>query len=121
MAESTTDKAKEAVEQPRFDFGNLSWSGMKRIAAIEAAMMDAEKTGDYEKQGPLVDELQALLQQIIVFVPRELVVNDAPDVIDWGDADQFNTYLRGDAFNVLLQSMKFNQIELQKKFIPSRN
>ena len=66
----------------------------------------------------LVDERHELMAQVLVDVPREYVVADAPAEIDWSDVESIWDYVREDASNMLHQDVHNGWLEKPKNLRP---
>jgi len=75
-----------------FDFSNVGrqW---RREWIRKASEMSEAADGDLEKMMQIDDELLPLAIQVVKSVPKSLLTNNAPDVLDWSDPDSLE-YLR---------------------------
>ena len=104
-------------DTPVFDFENISrkWEKEWRKANIEltatAQLIEADSTGADDKIMAVrgIDDIDAirekLLAQIVVSIPREWLIKDAPADIDWSDPTAFDEWLKMGKFNDLVVSV----------------
>lgn len=100
---------------PTFDFSRVSYRQGRemtraqiRLAHVVQKMDALPPEADLE---PLLSEYDALLdiqadyvRQCIEFVPRDWLIDSAPDTIDWHDPASLD-YLRADKFTALIEAM----------------
>jgi hypothetical protein len=101
---------------PVFDFENVSrkWEKQWRKVNVDltatAQLIEADSTGADDKIMAVrsIDDIDAirekLLSQIVVSIPREWLVKDAPKDIDWSDVASFD-WLKMGKFNDLVASV----------------
>ena len=112
--------AEEAITEPQFDFSNTSYRNGRRMSRLqmEVELMQRRINEAPAEQGmPLLDELDRLLDemedaimQAVVAVPRDWLVTDAPDLIQWGTKDALQ-WLRSNKFQALMAAL----MEAQRK------
>ena len=100
MTEQNQNGAK-----PEFDFSNFSWRDDRRIMILQAKIGKAAEDHDIEaiEEGYL--EIERFFAIILVSVPREWLVKNAPASIDWSQPDSLQ-WLRGDKSKDLLTALQ---------------
>jgi len=125
------------IEQPTFDFSNISYGWSKRWASIvmkidvDSALIDNPARPDADPElvaqlrvkrlealngwDDLVTQRDALLCEVLVSVPRGWLVLDAPDEIDWHNPDSLGQYLLESRIADLLNAMAEARNTREKK------
>jgi len=111
-------------ETPRFNFRNVSRKWAKKFARTQVAMaqhavviggdarddltpeeqqtLNAGRIASMDEIFKLEDERDALLIQVLEYVPMDWLVDGAPDDLTWDDVDDLD-WLRADRFDELVQ------------------
>ena len=73
------------MDKPLFDFSRRSWKDAKDVTLREMRRRDAALKNDVALMEQVFDEQQAALAKVLVSVPRDWLVPDAPEKLDWRD------------------------------------
>lgn len=105
-------------DKPEFDFTRFSWRDAKAITRLQAraarvaalletkeALLDrAAFDSALDEQDAIFEELQGYITRVLVSVPADWLVPNAPDALDWTDPTSLD-WLRGSAFGQLQTMM----------------
>jgi len=104
---------KQQGPRPIFDFSRMSHRDSKalgrsqlRLQRLAAQLADAASMPDDEfekKMGELdamIEEAEGYISRVLVDVPREWLLPDAPDDLDWSDVRSLD-WLRSDKMDAL--------------------
>jgi hypothetical protein len=111
-------------ETPRFNFRNVSRKWAKQFARTQVSMaqhavvigadarddltpeeqqtLNAGRIASMDEIFKLEDERDALLIQVLEYVPMDWLVDGAPDDLSWDDVDDLD-WLQADRFDELVQ------------------
>lgn len=76
--------------EPKFDLGNLSWRDSKALAMLQMQTQAAQTNRDIPALEAAFAGMEHFLSRVVVDVPREWLVKDAPAELDWAEPDSFN-------------------------------
>lgn len=124
-------------EQPTFDFSNISYKWSKEWARIvmrldvdstlidnparpdadpeQVAALKVKRLEALDRWDDLVSLRDAMLCEVLVSVPREWLVADAPDEIDWHDPANLGAYLLQSRIADLITAMSEARTTREKK------
>lgn len=78
-------------DKPRFRFPVMSWGDSRRFAVLQARLRRLGREDcSPEETAACFDELQQMLARLVVSVPREWLVEGAPEHLDWSDPASFD-------------------------------
>ncbi len=89
----TTDVLDDPVEHepvPSLDMENLSWRMSKDFTRLGGQITQAQKSGQFDQLDGLFMEVQALMALVVLDVPAEWLVKNAPKNLDWSKAESFD-------------------------------
>jgi len=102
------------VENPVFDFDDISWADEKEKSLALSALSKAQASGDVDGLALAFGRVEQYMTKCLVSVPRAWLVKSAPETINWGEQASF-AYIKGAKFTDLLQALNVAQSEAQKK------
>lgn len=79
-----------AEEKPVFNFDDLSWADSKELSLAQTRIRTANAAGDIEGLISGFADMQRFLARVVVSIPRDWLVNSAPEQIDWSDSASFD-------------------------------
>lgn len=88
---------------PEFDLSNLSWKDAKSLSTQQMRLAQAQEARDIGGIETGYASLEQSLSRVVVSVPRDWLVDDAPVDIDWSDPASFN-WLRGSRMTDLVKA-----------------
>lgn len=128
--------SKNGAEKPTFDFTRVSKEWNHQFALSLTAVTKAEitlkrpqpKTDDYDvltefydKQEEaltvierLAGEQAGMVAQVLVDVPRDWLLETAPDAIDWGDPASLN-FVQADRYGEMLEMIRNGEARSKAK------
>ena len=86
--------------QPIFDRSRISHRENKQVSVLQARLKAAQASGDWQEIETCLNQTDAFFARFLVSVPRTWLVPNAPDTLDWSDADSLN-WLQADRYNDL--------------------
>jgi hypothetical protein len=110
-------------QKPVFDYSGHSWKDSKRLQVLQARanqadalLNDPETLVDPDAfdealamLDQVTDEFEAAIARVLVDVPRDWLVPDAPETLDWHDPESLN-WLQATHMKTLREAM----VEAQK-------
>jgi hypothetical protein len=89
----------------------MQWSAVLQgdakddLSDDEQEMLTAGRLEAATQVNALMDRRNELAAMVLVDVPREWLVTDAPDAIDWSDPENLLDYVKDKHFNHLLKGI----------------
>jgi hypothetical protein len=86
------------------DRSNVSWRDSKRASKLFYRMetLDIQDPDEWEEEyDSLWDQIQEHLSKVIVSIPQEWLVSDAPEDLDWSDGTSID-WIRSDKISDLI-------------------
>lgn len=103
-------------DQPVFDFSRMSHRDSKALGRAQlrlqrlaaqlgdaAAMPDDEFEAKMSTLDAMIEEAEGYISLVLVDVPRDWLLPEAPDSLDWTDAHSLN-WLRSDKMDALREA-----------------
>jgi len=84
------------------------------LSDVEQQRVEVAKIEAHQKLNELIDESTSLMAQVLVTVPREWLVAEAPDEIDWSNPDSILDYVREDMSSELVLAVSVARNEAAK-------
>jgi hypothetical protein len=78
------------ADKPTFDLGNLSWKDSKALSTQQIRLARAQEERDAVGLEAGFAGMERFLARAVVSVPRDWLVTDAPDALDWSDPASFD-------------------------------
>jgi hypothetical protein len=78
---------------PQFDFSELSWGDEKAFSRINLLILKSQEINDADMLSEAHQTLDGYMAKIITYIPRDWLINSAPESIDWKDPASLN-YIR---------------------------
>jgi hypothetical protein len=88
----------------KFDLSRLSWKDSKALSVQQMKLARAQDERDVAGVEAGFNGLETFLAKVVVDVPRDWLVADAPEVIDWSDPASFD-WLRGGRMKDLMKAV----------------
>lgn len=89
------------TDKPTFDLSNLSWKDSKALSLQQIKVARAQSDRDAAGLEAGYAGIESFLAKVVVSVPRDWLVADAPEEIDWSDPASFD-WLRGSHMKKLM-------------------
>lgn len=123
--------SKDNGVHPEFDFSRVprAWrkkwlAAVTEITEIQARLQDpgtnptkeemATMAQDMRRIQELAEVQQVLIAQVVVSVPSSMVHHDAPDNLDWSDAESYD-WLTDEGYQQLVLDMQTERRDTAKK------
>ena len=88
---------------PQFDLSRLSWKDSKALSVQQMRLAKAQAERDIDGIEAGYANLEKSLSLVVVSVPRDWLVDGAPEDIDWSDPASFN-WLRSTGMRDLVKA-----------------
>jgi hypothetical protein len=87
----------------KFDLSRLSWKDSKALSVQQMRLAQAQASRDIDGIEAGFAGIERQLARVVVDVPRDWLIEGAPEQIDWSDPDSFN-WLRSNRMTTLLEA-----------------
>ena len=98
--------SKSVNGKPEFDFSSLSWGDSEALEMVQYRTRKAQEALDLEEIRACQSEVVHYVARVLVTLPREWMLDNAPDAPDWHDAENIRKYVRGDKIRALLIALQ---------------